>query len=509
MSTSILGTPARFGPTHDWMRAGAALALGLVGLGILFREDVAAAFRVWEESTAYNHCYLILPIAAFLAWERRARFATTSIIPMPRAALLALPLGLAWLVAERIGVMEGRQLVVLTLVQVLLLAVLGWRMCRAFAAPLIYLYFLVPFGAFLTPQLQDFTARFSIAGLDLLGIANYSDGYTIEIPEGVFYVAEACAGLRFLIASVAFGTLYAFVIYRGIWRRLAFIAVSVVVPIVANGFRAMGIVALGHVLGSAQAAATDHVLYGWIFFSLVILALTVAGLPFRQDREPLDADAGPSTTRQPVGARAPAIAAIAVVAMSIAGPVVAERLDARSDAESVAMPPQALAAVGCTTAPDASAAQAEHDHPAGAPGAFGRFLCDEGRIALQLMILPARSSPSEVMEARRRLTGSLTGEEVDTHWRRSWLLTEAENVDDAVATGLWIEGQQVRAGLKDRLAQARNSLLGSSHLPVLMAVSLQSDPAAKARRGASREIQAYLDANGEALSERAAALSKR
>ena len=43
---------------------------------------------------------------------------------------------------------------------------------------------------------------------------------------------------------------------------------------------------LGHLLGSAQAAATDHVLYGWIFFSIVILLLIVIGLPFRQDDQP-------------------------------------------------------------------------------------------------------------------------------------------------------------------------------------------------------------------------------
>ena len=67
---------------------------------------------------------------------------------------------------------------------------------------------------------------------------------------------------------------------------MVFIAASIVVPIIANGLRALGIVALGHVLGSAQAAATDHVLYGWMFFSLVILLLIALGLPFREDIGP-------------------------------------------------------------------------------------------------------------------------------------------------------------------------------------------------------------------------------
>ena len=76
------------------------------------------------------------------------------------------------------------------------------------------------------------------------------------------------------------------VIYRSWRRRALFIAISLVVPVIANGFRALGIVSLGYLLGSAQAAATDHVLYGWLFFSIVILLLVVLGLPFREDDKP-------------------------------------------------------------------------------------------------------------------------------------------------------------------------------------------------------------------------------
>jgi hypothetical protein len=39
---------------------------------------------------------------------------------------------------------------------------------------------------------------------------------------------------------------------------------------------------LGYWLGNAQAAVADHLIYGWVFFSLVSLILIVLGLPFRQ-----------------------------------------------------------------------------------------------------------------------------------------------------------------------------------------------------------------------------------
>jgi exosortase/archaeosortase family protein len=81
---------------------------------------------------------------------------------------------------------------------------------------------------------------------------------------------------------VALGTLYGYTMYRSWTRRAAFVVVSVIVPIIANGFRVVGIVVLGYILGNAQAAVADHLIYGWVFFSLVSLVLILLGLPFRQ-----------------------------------------------------------------------------------------------------------------------------------------------------------------------------------------------------------------------------------
>ena len=183
----------------------------------------------------------MLPIAAYLAWDRRTLFADLPVRPAPWLALAGLPLALAWLFAERLAIMEGRQLVAMCFVQLMVMTALGFPAWKRLSAPLLYLFFLVPFGAFSVPALQTITAHFITAGLDILGIPNFSDGYTIEIPAGSFYVAEACAGLRFLIASIAFGALYACVMYPQPDPAYLFLAASVLIPIVANGFRALGI----------------------------------------------------------------------------------------------------------------------------------------------------------------------------------------------------------------------------------------------------------------------------
>ncbi len=258
---------------------------GLAVLALVFGEEGRAAVRVWNQSSAYGHCFLVLPIAAYLAWDRRHRLAAVPCRPAPLLLLAAPPLGLAWLCSEQLGIMEGRQLVVICFVQLLAMTVLGWRMWRALAAPLLYLFFLVPFGAFATPDLQSLITDFVRIGLDAFAVPNFADGFTIEIPEGRFHIAEACAGLRFLIATLAFGALYAVLMFRSPARRICFVAACAVVPVGGNGLRALGIVLLAHIGGRQAAADTDHVVYGWVFCCCLLMLLTLAGLPFRDAPE--------------------------------------------------------------------------------------------------------------------------------------------------------------------------------------------------------------------------------
>lgn len=445
-----------------------ALIAGLVALGLAFSAEAAAAWRVWMDSTAYSHCLFVLPIALYLAWDRRAQIVAAPVRAMPAAALLVVPLGLVWLVAERLAIMEGRQLVAMTMVQVLFLAVLGWRMALAMSAPLLYLYFLVPFGAFLTGPLQDYTAAFSVFGLEVLQIPHYADQYLIEIPEGRFYVAEACAGLRFLIASIAFGVLYGCLMYRSYARRVAFVLASIIVPIIANGFRALGIVVAGHLLGSAQAAAADHILYGWLFFSIVTLLLILAGLPFRQDPAPAPAPAAPA----PAGRMLPA--AIAVALFAAIGPAIAAGLDRAGRADLPAPHFAWTTPLGCTAAPLQPAT----------PGAeTTRFMCPQGVLTATALVFPARANPATINDARRRLTGEMQSEDVTFDTMRipgsalpDWRLVIAGGPGGTAATltAALVDGAPAKGGLAGRIALARNSIFGADRNSVLLAIALRS-----------------------------------
>jgi exosortase A len=309
-----------------WRPALVFIGIAALVFGIVFQREIDGAVQVWIDSTAYTHCFLIIPLVGFLLWERRWVIASMS--PSPTLwPLLAMPfLSGLWLMAAILDIQEARQLLLVAMFEVVLLVTLGPRVFWLLLAPLLFLFFLVPSGAFLVPTLQKITAQISIAGLELLHIPVFSDGFMIEIPAGTFEIAEACAGLRFLIASIVFGCFFAVVMYQSVVRRALFITLSLVVPIAANGMRALGIIVLAHLEGSAAAVEADHVLYGWFFFTLVIIILIAIGMTFAQkiDRRIPMRSSGWS---KPAAWRF-AIAIPAAILLAVAGPAYAARLNA-------------------------------------------------------------------------------------------------------------------------------------------------------------------------------------
>ncbi len=264
----------------QWRNASIVLAAVIGFVLFVFSTTVTELVMTWWDKPEYNHCLLILPIIIYLIYERREIFHRIA----PQTSWIGLiPLlagGLLWLLGELADANVVRQFGFIILLQGCVLTILGTRVAHALIFPLFYMVFLIPFGDFLVPMLQDFTTVFVIATLNLFNIPVFVEGVFISIAAGDFHVAEACAGLRFLVATVALGTLMANVAYKTIGRQVTVVILSFAVPILANGIRASGIILIAHWSDMKYATGVDHLVFGWIFFAVVLLIFISIAMTF-------------------------------------------------------------------------------------------------------------------------------------------------------------------------------------------------------------------------------------
>jgi len=301
----------------NWRLAG-GLTLGvLVIIAGLFWPTLSTMIQLWNSSETFTHGYLVFPISAWLIWRKRDELAQVQPCPDLRGLILLVGAGAGWLLADAGSVNVVAQYAFIATLIAAVWALLGWDFVRAAFFPLMFLLFAVPVGEFLIQPLMEFTADFTVAMLQLTGIPVYREGTFFSVPSGDWSVVEACSGLRYLIASVTLGSLYAYLTYRSWSRRIIFFAMSILVPILANGLRAYMIVMIGHLSGMKYAVGVDHLIYGWVFFGFVMLLLFWIGSFWREDDRPVPVVAQPDATPAAVSASRPMLPA-ALLVLSVA-----------------------------------------------------------------------------------------------------------------------------------------------------------------------------------------------
>ncbi|WP_277983513.1 exosortase A [Sphingomonas faeni] len=281
-----------------WRRHGLALALVAALILLTFHSDVVGLAHIWWTSTTFGHCLFIGPVIAWLVWQRRIELGQlTPTGWWPGLALVAVG-GLGWLMGDAASVGFARQLGLVMLLQGAILTILGPNVARGLLFPLAYAVFLVPFGEGLEPPLQAVTVAIVMPLLHLVGVPAVVDGVLIHAGRYYFEVAEACSGAKFVIAMVAFGVLVANVCFVSWRRRVVFLVVSVVVPVIANGFRAFGTIWAADLTSVEAATGFDHIVYGWVFFGLVMAGVLALGWRWF-DRAPDDPAFDPATFQTP------------------------------------------------------------------------------------------------------------------------------------------------------------------------------------------------------------------
>ncbi len=299
---------------------------------LFFRETWISLFETWIGIDTYRYGLIVPLISAALLFRSRHQWLPLTPTPSFLGVAATAVASLLWAVGDLAGIQILQHFAVLALIPSAALAVFGQRIMRVVAFPFLYLLLATPFGEFLVPALISWTAEFSVKAVEVLGIPVLREGPFIRTSAGDFHVIKACSGIRYLLTAIVLGVLFARLGFRSWWRRIAFIALCIITPLVANWIRAVCIILIGHFSDMKLAAGVDHFVYGWLFFGIVMLVIFLIGARF-SDGMPEEEQ---PTEREPIAQASIARVLIILIAVSMtaaAGGMIPQAVAKLADAD--------------------------------------------------------------------------------------------------------------------------------------------------------------------------------
>lgn len=276
--TSVSRVPAPVTPVAMDAAAASLVAAGLIALYLpLFLDWSRGA---WALETQ-GHELVVIAIAAWLAWHRRAEWLALPSRPALGWGTVVFVTALACYLLGRVqGVFRLELLSLFLMPAALMLCFKGWPGLRAIWFSLFFLLFAVPLPFSLvlavTAPLKMAVSAVAVQLLDLVGYPVGRTGVIITIGQYQLLVNEACAGLQTMFVLEAMGLLYTNLMNHQSVLRNALLAILVVpVAFLANVVRVISLTLITYHFGDAAGQGFLHGFAGMVLF-LVALVLVIA-----------------------------------------------------------------------------------------------------------------------------------------------------------------------------------------------------------------------------------------
>ncbi|MDX2503511.1 MAG: EpsI family protein [Gammaproteobacteria bacterium] len=242
---------------------------------VLYQQTVFYLNDIWSEISVgeYAHGYLVLAISVFLIYSNRNKLKNIAPCPVYAVQPLLFLSVLLWLTAVLVDVEVVQTVGLLLIIFTLVWSILGHAMMKQLAFPILFIGFAIPLWFPLSPLLQNLTADVVFWVARLIEIPAYREENIIIVPSGAFSIEEACSGLRYFLAALTLGSLYAYMNYVSPGARVAVVIVAAATALLANFIRVFIVVYLGYATEMQHPWVDDHLMLGWYLFGGLIAVL--------------------------------------------------------------------------------------------------------------------------------------------------------------------------------------------------------------------------------------------
>ena len=223
------------------------------GLYYLFRNEIHAIVPRWLTDSSWSHGLLIPLFSLYFIHQKKEniiRSAQNGELRPNYLGLFFLICGILFYPFNIIHLGYGylRPICMIATLGAIVLFLGGWRLIKYTWLPIAYLVFAVPlpdrYYRELTIPMRQWAAT---AASGLLNLVPELEATAKGVMIDVFYkgkslespldVAEACSGMRLLMAFLALGVAMAYLHYRPLWQRIILLVSTVPIAILCNVIR--------------------------------------------------------------------------------------------------------------------------------------------------------------------------------------------------------------------------------------------------------------------------------
>ena len=238
---------------------------------------LATLWRHGFDDGTYSHAYLVPFISLYLYYllslNDKLQFRESlSILP---ATLLLLSCYLLFVTSNaQISIGYWGAFLAVCIASINMLYKFNWSI----VFPAAFLIFILPFWGLLVPPLQSLSIAAVTYMMSFTGVPTYVEGNFVTIPAGVFEIADGCSGLRYMIVSLAIGTLFIFLNIKETKRAVFFLSLTIFGALLTNWIRITALILIGEYTNMESSLMEDHNTFGWyLYVPFMILLFTWGG----------------------------------------------------------------------------------------------------------------------------------------------------------------------------------------------------------------------------------------
>lgn len=239
---------------------------------LLFREELLRLFDLWM-SPKESHGLLIPLFSLYFIYQERHRLRKLVAKPSYWGVLL---IGLSvygYVYSFFKGFYYPRQIMMISLIGGVVLLLGGWRTAKIVWLPVVFLIFAMPLPARLyteiTMPMRELASTVAAVLLNALPAVHCEASGVIISGTRLgmdinLNVAEACSGMRLLLAFVALGVAMAWLEPRPIVHRLILVCSTIPIAILCNMIRVLVTGLIYIYIGSEYTGGTLHTILGMV-----------------------------------------------------------------------------------------------------------------------------------------------------------------------------------------------------------------------------------------------------